>query len=67
MKKYSPRRVHSRSIVIGFAFAGPGLFNFEAKGVDSNPKAANGLFVPKKFSNISCAFCLYVYPAEVSK
>ncbi len=45
--------MHSKSNVTGLAFAGPGLFSLEAKGIVSKPKAANGLLVPKKFSKIS--------------
>jgi hypothetical protein len=50
---HKPFNVHSKSKVTGLALLGPGLFNFDANGIVSKPKAANGLFVPKKFSNIS--------------
>jgi hypothetical protein len=39
---------------------GPGLVSLVAKGALSpKPKDAKGFDVPKKLSNISCAFSLY--------
>jgi hypothetical protein len=45
--------------ISGSEIFGPGLFNLVENGwVAPKPKFANGLEVPKKFSNISWAFCL---------